>query len=206
MTPRKAKLRPPEPQVRHPSDYESDLNDTAQLDAFPPPPTRTNAQLNLSVLTRHEPLTTSILFIAPYAVVYTFSSTSEQWEKRDIEGTLFVCQLASHPAGGDRFSVIILNRRRLDNFKLELLESAQVEDTEQFIILQDRDEQGNVRVYGLWIFSEPEPSSTAATREQVARVIADCAARAEATMTAARGGNIGHGASMGKELFKSGQM
>lgn len=206
MTPRKAKLRPPQPQVRQPSDYESDLNATAQLDAFPPPPARTNAQLNLSVLTRHEPLTTSILFIAPYAVVYTFSSASEQWEKCDIEGTLFVCQLASHPAGGERFSVIILNRRRLDNFKLELLEGGQVEDTEQFIILQDRDEQGSVRVFGLWIFSEPNPSSTAETREQVVRVIADCAARAEATMTAARSGNTGHGPSMGKDVFRSGHV
>lgn len=206
MTPRKAKLRPPQPHVRQPSDYESDLNATALLDALPPPPARTNAQLNLSVLTRHEPLTTSILFIAPYSVVYTFSPTSERWEKCGIEGTLFVCQLVSHPAGGERYSVIILNRRGLNNFKLELLEAGQVEETEEFIILQNQDNQGNVGVFGLWIFSEPEPSSTAGTRDRVARVIADCAARAEATRTAAGSGASGNWAGMEREVSRSGQV
>lgn len=206
MTPRKAKPRAPQPHVRQPSDYESDLNATALLDALSSPPARTNAQLNLSVLTRHEPLTTSILFIAPYAVLYTFSPTSEQWEKCGIEGTLFVCKLASHPAGGERYSVIILNRRGFDNFKLELLERGHVEETEEFIILQDPDEQGNVGVYGLWIFSVAEPSSTVGTRERVSKVITDCAARAEATRIMAQSGVIGNGAGMSREVSKSGQV
>lgn len=206
MTPRKAKLRPLQPHARQPSDYESDLNATTLLDALPPPPARTNAELNLSVLTRREPLTTAILFIAPYAVVYTFSPTSEQWEKIGIEGTLFLCQLISHPGGGERYSVVILNRRGLNNFKLELVEGGRVEEKDEYIILQDQDEQGNVGVYGLWIFSEPEPSSTAGMRERVARRIADCAARAEATRTTVRSGTIGNGAGMGREVSKSGQM
>lgn len=186
MTPRKAKLRPPQPVARQTSDYESDLNAAAVLAALPLPPARTEAELNLSVLRQHEPLTTSILFIAPYAVVYTFSPATEQWEKCRIEGTLFVCQLTPRPAGGERYSVIILNRRGLNNFQLELRKADQVEETDEYIILQDDDdEEGTVGVFGLWIFSEPEPSSTARSREQAARVIADCAARAETTRVAA---------------------
>lgn len=81
-----------------------------------------------------------------------------------------------------------------------------MEETEEFIILQDRDEEGNVGIYGLWIFSEAETSSTAGTRELVARVIADCAARAGDTRTAARAGASGNGASMVREVSKSGQV
>ncbi|MCJ1469217.1 hypothetical protein MMC07_007850 [Pseudocyphellaria aurata] len=206
MTPRKAKLRAPQPHVRQPSDYESDLNATALLDTLPPPPLRSNAELNLSVLTRHEPLATSILFIAPYAVVYKFSPATEQWEKCGIEGTLFVCQLSSHSAGGERYSVIVLNRRGLNNFKLELLEGDRVEETEEYIILEDRDEQSNVGVYGLWIFSEPEPSSTEGTRERVATVIKDCAARAGGFTIAVGSSASGDGVGMIREVSRSSQM
>lgn len=82
-----------------------------------------------------------------------------------------------------------------------------MEETEEYIILQDRDEEGNVGIYGLWIFSEAEPSSTAGTRELVARVIADCAARAGDTRTAAKAGATGNEAGMVREVSnKSGQV
>src|SRR5947209_5070124 len=56
------------------SDYESD-NPGYQSDypSKPPPPNRTNEELNLSVLKRHNSQINSILSIAPYAVVYEFS-------------------------------------------------------------------------------------------------------------------------------------
>lgn len=80
-----------------------------------------------------------------------------------------------------------------------------MEETEEYIILEDRDEQGNVGVYGLWIFSEPEPSSTEGTRERVATVITDCAARAGATTIAARSSASGDGGGMIREVSRSSQ-
>src|SRR6266487_2235817 len=65
------------PSVAQPSDYESDLQNyylsdnqsgaNMPSDAIPPP-TRTNEELNLAVLRRHNPAITSILSLAPYAV------------------------------------------------------------------------------------------------------------------------------------------
>lgn len=181
MTPRKAKKSQNVAQVAvnlH-SDYDSEYQNANLDDAPPSQPTRTNTELNLSVIQRHLPNATSILSIAPYAVVYIFSPISEQWEKSGIEGTLFVCQQSPNSSGVIRYSVVVLNRRGLDNFQLELLDSSDVETTDEYVILQGTGDEGAPKVYGLWIFSEPEPSSTAHAREENARLIWECALRAE---------------------------
>jgi len=181
MTPRKPKTRQNQPATAiHPSDYESDLNNLSDVPPPPPPATRTNAELNFSVIRRYLPSVTSIVSIAPYAVVYLFSPTSQQWEKSGNEGTLFVCQLSSTEPGVDRFSVIVLNRRGLSNFQVDLLNEEDVQVTDEYVILRVYDEEADIQpIYGLWIFSEPPPSSTANTRVMTAQIIRDCAVQAE---------------------------
>ncbi|KAL2350351.1 hypothetical protein BJ546DRAFT_832755, partial [Cryomyces antarcticus] len=170
--------QPPYASDAEPSDFHTTTTTLPKAaPAPPPPPTRSNAELNLSVLRRHDPRITAILSIAPYAVVYLFSPPTQQWEKCGIEGTLFVCQLAADSAVAyDRYAVVILNRRGMDNFETELLSVEDVEVTDEYVILQGK---GGVKVYGLWIFSEPAPSSTALMREVNARIIHDCAALAQ---------------------------
>ncbi|KAL4870383.1 hypothetical protein BDV12DRAFT_61294 [Aspergillus spectabilis] len=174
-----------------PSGYESDFQaylDAQQLleqhdQSMPSAPPRTNEELNLSVLQRHNPAVNSIQSIAPFAVVYTFSPTTRQWEKTGVEGTLFVCQLVPGSLGEERYSVFVLNRRGLNNLDLPLTDGDNVELTEEYIILKsDTDPISNdskaardTRIFGLWVFSEPPPSSTAETRNINAQVIRECA-------------------------------
>ncbi|RAL02131.1 Dcp1 family protein [Aspergillus ibericus CBS 121593] len=203
--------------VPQPSDYESDFqnyfSDTQQLpdqqEPSMPPPLRSNEELNLSVLRRHNPSITSILSLAQYSVVYIFSPTSRQWEKNGIEGSLFVCQLTQGALGEERYCVFVLNRRGLNNFDLLLTDGDNVEITEEYIILKsdydpDNLETGgaagngtneaskpgnnstNVRIYGLWIYSEPPPNSTAETRTINAQMIRECATHAGQSMRLAR--------------------
>jgi Dcp1-like decapping family protein len=151
----------------------------------PPPPTtdyaRTNEELNLRVLRRHYPHVQTILHIAPYAVLYTFSP-AQQWEKSGVEGTLFVVNqspdvvTSPHDNLLERFSVIILNRRGLDNFSADIPAPEFIESTEEFIILSGEDE--SAEGFGLWIFSDPPPSSTANLREITAQIMIECAKRA----------------------------
>jgi hypothetical protein len=157
----------------------------------PPPPTtdyaRTNEELNVRVLRRHYPHVQAILHIAPYAVLYTFSP-AQQWEKSGVEGTLFVVnqspEVVTSPHDNllERFSVIILNRRGLDNFAAELLAPEFIESTEEFIILSGEDE--SAEGFGLWIFSDPPPSSTAHLREITAQIMIECAKRAAGSIEA----------------------
>jgi hypothetical protein len=140
---------------------------------------RSNEELNLSVLRRHYPDVITVLNIAAYAVLYSFSPTTSQWEKTGIEGTLFVCALAPSEIGSERFSVVILNRRGLENFEAELGSADDVEVTDEYVILKGEDEDGGPIIYGLWIFAEPPPSSTAHAREKTAAIIEECARRAD---------------------------
>ena len=179
MTPRKARHTQNQLSVNQPSDYESDANYLSDIP--PPPPTRTDDELNLLVMKRHNPAVISLEYIAPYAVVYIFSTEIQQWEKNGIEGTAFLCRLAANEHRSERYSVTVLNRRGLNNFQVELLSSADVEVTPEFIILQS-EMDGVPLVYGLWIFTEPPPSSTAHHKDTIAQKIESCAERAEESL------------------------
>ncbi|ODM15480.1 hypothetical protein SI65_09083 [Aspergillus cristatus] len=230
MTFRKAR-RPNNNNPRHnnsnnthyqPSDYESDnyanyLSDAQpsqqQTDQYtdqdqdqestPRPPLRSNEELNIAVLRRHNPHMNSIISLAPYAVVYIFNPASRQWEKSGVEGTLFVCNLTQGALGEERYSAFVLNRRGLNNLDIPLTDGENVEITEEYVILKSDEEavdangrngnggnpaggNGDVRIYGLWIYSEPPPNSTAQTRTINAQMIRECAVHAGHSLRIAR--------------------
>lgn len=159
----------------HPQPSDNELEYSA-----PANPAITNDVLNLSVLQRHLPSTVSIDYVAPYAVIYTFSTTTQAWEKAGIEGTLFVVELRD-----EGHAVVVLNRRGLDNFILRLKSAEDVDVSGEYIIVQGNgaDNLGNgnadeQKVYGLWIFEE-EQGSTKGVREACGRCIVECAETAE---------------------------
>ena len=159
--------------------YQTQASDNQLEYSAPVNPTTTNDVLNLSVLQRHLPSTVSIAFLAPYAVIYIFSATTQAWEKSGIEGTLFVVKLQD-----EGHAVVVLNRRGLDNFILHLKSAKEVDVTDEYIILQGNgaDNLGNgnaaeQKVYGLWIFEE-EQGSTKGVREACGRCIVECAEKA----------------------------
>lgn len=176
-TTRTAQLQPQPAQ----SDYDTETVDaTEAAPTLAPPPQRTNTELNLTVLRRYCPDIEHIVSIAPFAVIYTFSPESQQWEKCGIEGTLFICKLT-----GARYNAIILNRKSLDNFIKELVSADDVEITEQYVILQAMGEDGTPQIYGLWIFSDGEAQPS--TREVIAQTIVSCAMQAQIAREAREG-------------------
>lgn len=172
MAPHKSKARPHHP-LPPPaqSDYETDAPPPAVDVPLPPP--RSNEELNLSALRRIYPDLRTIGHVTPYAALYTFSLDTQQWEKLGVEGTLFLCTLAPSPLGADRYSVAILNRRGLDNFYLELTSEEDMEFTDPYVILQ-----GDDQVYGIWVFADPPPASTANCRTDTASKIMQAAEKA----------------------------
>ncbi len=183
-------LQPPN-QVPQISDYESDTA-FAHLPDQPPPtnlpvPSRTIDELNLSVLQRYNPSISSILCVAPYAVIYTFSPLPEpEWIKSGVEGSLFICQLEPGELGEDRFTAIVLNRRGLENFEAQLREdeTGGVELTDDYIIVTSK-VSGQPTASGIWVFSEGPGSSTAITRGLVARFVKERAVQAGQSRKAA---------------------
>jgi hypothetical protein len=144
-------------------------------------PSRSNEDLNLAVLRRHWPTVLSILHIASYCVVYLFNVTTQSWEKADIDGTLFIVNHVSDAEGEEKFSANILNRRRLENFAYELHAPDDIELDPKFIILKKGGEGTDMQIFGLWVFSEPPPNSTAHAHEITGHVIVEFAKRAQAS-------------------------
>lgn len=178
MPPHKARARGhnnPQPPPQ-PSDYETDAP-PATLDV-PLPPTRSNEELNLAVLKRKYPELLAIEHVTPFAAMYTFNLETQGWEKMGIEGALFICQLALSPVGAERYCVVILNRRGMDNFYLELTSSEDLEVSDPFVIVQAD------QVYGIWIHADPPPSSTANCRIETAEKIIEAADRANTSREA----------------------
>ncbi|KAF1974539.1 PH domain-like protein [Bimuria novae-zelandiae CBS 107.79] len=174
MAPNKGKSRAHYTQPQ-PSDYETDA---PQMDHPAPLPVRSTEELNLSAIRRHYPDVTSIQHVVHYAVLYTFSLEESRWEKAGVEGTLFICELVPSAAGAERYGVVMLNRRSLDNFYMEIVGPDGIELTDEYIIMQGDE------VYGLWIFNEPN-SSTAGMMTQTAAKIQELAARVEVSKAAA---------------------
>lgn len=139
----------------------------------PPPSTRTNVELNLSVLRRYLPATESILLVAPYAALYTFQPSAEEWEKSSIQGTLFVVRLEPSPFGSERYATIILNRYGLKNFILELQPGADVELEDEIVVVRGGAEDDGM-IWGIWIYEEGENTSTAGLRGEVERLVKSC--------------------------------
>ena len=73
-----------------------------------------------------------------------------------MEGTLFVCQLQASPlASKDRYCIVVLNRKGLENLIVEMCEVQDVEITAQFLILRWSDESGE-KIVGLFIHEDQE--------------------------------------------------
>jgi hypothetical protein len=169
------------PQV---SDYDSDTAGYASDAHYKVPPRdRTNAQVNISVLKRHCPDVYQILHVTPYAVIYAFTPVPEPtWNKIGIEGSLFINQLTPGPYGEDRFNAMILNRRGLNNFIAPLTEgeNAGVEITDEYVIISFK-EGHELKIFGVFIFSEGPGSSTALQRERTSEVMKTVAVQAGAS-------------------------
>jgi len=170
MTPRKTQARhknqPSQPHA-HPlqqvqaSDYESE----APYNPQPLPlPTRTNTELNISVLRRYIPAITSIPSLASSTDVYTYSPSAQQWERAEINGTLFVCE-RNH---GDGYCIIILNKKGLENLIIDMADMLEVELTTEFLIVRFLD-KGEEKALGFFIHDMPPD-----TRETNSLLIKGC--------------------------------
>lgn len=170
-----------------PSDYESEAPYVA------PSTTRSNTELNLRVLQRYSPSITTILSIAPSAVIYNFLPSDQTWEKAELDGTLFVCQMLSAQAGGkERYCIIILNKRGLENMIVDMAEVRDVEISTEFLILRWADGEEE-KIQGVYIHADKED-----TREVNCRLIKECWESVNATGNGIMDGEV---SSFREEVF-----
>lgn len=170
------------------SDYDSDNQGYASdFPGLVVPPPRTKEELNLSVLRKWNPEVVSIMSIAPYATLYEWATSANEWQKSGLVGTLFICRLNQGRFGEDRYQAIVLNRSGLDNYQAELRKSERggVVIAGDYVEITKEDPQtGEIKANALYIYSE-EGASTAGSRKGNAELMVALANAAKISRDAA---------------------
>ena len=86
-------------------------------------------EYNLGVLKRRDADIARVLDMAGHVVLYQFNEDTKAWDRRNIEGSLFVVERTSEP----RHQFVVLNRLSSENLVETIDENFQTELTEQFL-------------------------------------------------------------------------
>jgi mRNA-decapping enzyme 1B len=111
------------------------------------------AEYNLAVLKRRDTQIESILGSAGHVVLYQFNEENKAWDRKNVEGSLFVVKRASAP----QHQFVVLNRLSSENLVETVDETFQTELTEQFLLYRNSSSE----ILGVWFYSPPERASIA---------------------------------------------
>eukprot|EP00850_Spirogloea_muscicola_P008344 SM000044S15991 [mRNA] locus=s44:464283:466568:+ [translate_table: standard] len=105
-------------------------------------------ELNLTVLQRADGGIEEILTTAGHVTLYQFDLDSQQWSRKDVEGSLFVVKRRTQP----RFQFIVMNRRSTENLVEDLLGDFEYEVQLPYLLYR----KGNQEVNGIWFYNQKE--------------------------------------------------
>ncbi|KAK7284831.1 hypothetical protein RJT34_19584 [Clitoria ternatea] len=108
---------------------------------------QTTKVLNLTVLQRMDPFVDEILFTAAHVAFYDFNIETNQWSRKDVEGSLFVVKRNSQP----RFQFIVMNRRNTENLVENLLDF-EYELKKPYLLYRNAAQEVN----GIWFYNPDE--------------------------------------------------
>ncbi|XP_057295996.1 mRNA-decapping enzyme 1A-like [Hydractinia symbiolongicarpus] len=110
--------------------------------------TKAEMQINLSVLRKHDPEIEQIIDTASSVAHYKFNSTTNQWEKTEVEGSLFLYSRKVSPI----VVIFIMNRLNKHNTKLVLSFDMEFKIQEPFLLCK----ASNSEIIGIWFYDAAE--------------------------------------------------
>ncbi|KAL7543775.1 hypothetical protein ACHAXR_013088 [Thalassiosira sp. AJA248-18] len=128
----------------------------------------TRRKANLRVLQRIDSNIVDLAITATHVVLYEFNNAKRTWEKKNVEGSLFVTKRSDAP----RFKLIVLNRSSTENLEVPITASFQMQVKEPYMIFRDSSasiagEDETIR--GIWFHDGNERDQIASYLEQVVK-------------------------------------
>lgn len=119
----------------------------------PPPPApvldRGAAQeLNLTVLRRIDPDVEEVLATAGHVCLYHMSVDTQQWARKNVEGSLFVLKRRSQP----RFQMMVLNKLCTENYTEAVHGGLEFEVNGPYLMYT----HGNSEIHGIWFYERED--------------------------------------------------
>ncbi|XP_054843982.1 mRNA-decapping enzyme 1B isoform X2 [Eublepharis macularius] len=104
--------------------------------------------ISLAALQRHDPYISSILDVASQVALYTFGHRANEWEKTDVEGTLFVYTRSASP----KFGFTIMNRLSMENRTEPITKDLDFQLQDPFLLYRN----ARLSIYGIWFYDKEE--------------------------------------------------
>ncbi|XP_059361340.1 mRNA-decapping enzyme 1B-like isoform X2 [Carassius carassius] len=104
--------------------------------------------MSLAALKRLDPYIHSITDLASQVALYTFNNTTNEWEKTDVEGTLFVYNRLASP----RHGFTILNRLSMDNLSEPITKDLDFQLQHPFLLYRN----ARLSIFGIWFYDKED--------------------------------------------------
>ncbi|XP_016316611.1 mRNA-decapping enzyme 1A-like isoform X2 [Sinocyclocheilus anshuiensis] len=104
--------------------------------------------MSLAALQQHDPYIVNLLDVAGQVALYTFNSKANEWEKTEIEGTLFVYARSASPHHG----FTIMNRLSTENLVEPINKDLEFQLQDPFLLYRN----GNLGIYSVWFYDKAD--------------------------------------------------
>ncbi|XP_069821078.1 mRNA-decapping enzyme 1B isoform X2 [Dendropsophus ebraccatus] len=104
--------------------------------------------ISLAALRRQDPYIQGIVDVASQVALYTFSHKANEWEKTDVEGTLFVYTRSASPKHG----FTIMNRLSMENRTEPITKDLEFQLQDPFLLYRN----ARYLIYGIWFYNKEE--------------------------------------------------
>ncbi|KAM6929210.1 mRNA-decapping enzyme 1A [Lycodopsis pacificus] len=125
--------------------------------------------MSLAALQRQDPYINKLLDVTGQVALYNFNSKANEWEKTDIEGTLFVYARSASPHHG----FIIMNRLSTENLVEPINKDLEFQLQDPFLLYRN----GNLGIYSIWFYDKRDCQRIAQLMVKIVKQEADHAQR-----------------------------
>ncbi|XP_071331753.1 mRNA-decapping enzyme 1A [Trachinotus anak] len=125
--------------------------------------------MSLAALQRQDPYINKLLDVTGQVALYNFNSKANEWEKTEIEGTLFVYARSASPHHG----FTIMNRLSTENLVEPINKDLEFQLQDPFLLYRN----GNLGIYSIWFYDKMDCQRIAQLMVKIVKQEADHAQR-----------------------------
>mmetsp|Transcript_7612 Transcript_7612/g.16309 ORF Transcript_7612/g.16309 Transcript_7612/m.16309 type:complete len:266 (-) Transcript_7612:310-1107(-) len=126
---------------------------------------------NLRSLQRIDSNIVDLAITATHVVLYEFDNSKRTWERKNVEGSLFVAKRSDAP----RFKLVVLNRSSTENLEVPITASFQMQVNDPYMMFRDSAASkggSEEKIRGIWFHDSNERGSVVSYLENVVKSLA----------------------------------
>ncbi|KAK2858975.1 hypothetical protein Q5P01_003595 [Channa striata] len=147
--------------------------------------------ISLAALKRQDPYINNIVDVASQVALYTYNNRANEWEKTEVEGTLFIYTRLASP----RHGFTIMNRLSMENLTEPITKDLDFQLQDPFLLYRN----ARLVIHGIW-FYDKEDCKRIAQRMKMLTQQEQVLAQSQGGWLSPGGGVTGGGGSDGKAV------